>query len=215
MTESEEKLKETATVEKYDGSNFELWKMHMMYVFQSRDLYGIVAGTETKANCTTDEQQARWERRDKHAIVAILAAIIAKYRHEVINCSTSHAMWTQLAVYYEQHSEECIVVLQEKFYSARLTEGESIATFVSTVQHTAKQLNDLNLVITERQILSKIKCSLPSSFQPLLLAWDSVPINDQTLKSFQTRLIKHELHLRESVTDVQADKAFYSQTTTS
>jgi len=213
MAESEEKVKETATVERYDGTNFHLWKMHMSFIFQSRELFGIVNGNEQKSDCATVEERAQWEKRDKQAIVAILAAISSKHRAEVINCSTSHEMWTQLDAYHEQHSEECIIALQEQYYRCKLGEHDSIAVFISQVQKLAKQLSDLGQTITERQILSKIKCSLPPSYDSLLLAWDSVPLADQNLKSFQSRLVKREQHLKErsGLTDVQAEKAFFSQ----
>lgn len=75
MAKSEDKLREIATVDKYDGTNSHLWKLHMRFIFQSRELYGIVSDEEKKASCITDDAKAKWEKKDKQAIVAILGAI--------------------------------------------------------------------------------------------------------------------------------------------
>lgn len=184
----------------------------MAFIFQSRDLFGIVTGTEKKLDSMSVTEQAAWNKKDKTAAVAILSSIDKFHKQEVIHCETSADMWKQLVAYHELHSEECIISLQEKYYSSRLGENDSIAVYVSNLQKLAKQLTDLGETITDRQLISKIKCGLPPSYDSLLLAWESVSLNDQTLNSFQSRLIKREAAIKERAgqTDVQAEKAFYN-----
>ena len=133
-------IRESHTVEKYDGSNFALWKMHMRFIFQSRDTYSIVDGTITKSSLPTHAEQLQWEKKDKQAIVAILGALDSFHKQEVINCSTSHEMWTQLQAYHDQHSDQCIIALQAKYYNLKLNEGESIALshywYLSKLSHS-------------------------------------------------------------------------------
>ena len=76
--------------------------MHMSFSFQSRKLFEIVNGTEKKSACTTAQEKAQWEKRDKQAIVANLAAISSKHRAEVNNCSTSNGMSTELDTYLKE-----------------------------------------------------------------------------------------------------------------
>ena len=170
-------IRESHTIDRYDGSNFLLWKMHMRFIFQSRDMYSIVNGTLKKSSLTDPAEQLQWEKKDKHAIVAILGTLDSFHKQEVINCSTSHAMWTQLQAYHDQYCEECIIALQARYYNSKLNEGESIAAFISTLQQLATQLTDLGQTITEQQVISKIICG--SSFDPLLLAWDNIPLASQ------------------------------------
>ena len=206
-------IRESHTVDRYDGSNFLLWKMHMRFIFQSRDMYSIVNGTIKKSSITDPAEQLLWEKKDKHAIVAILGTLDSFHKQEVINCSTSHDMWAQLQAYHDQHSEECIIGLQAKYYNYKLNEGESIAVFISTLQQLAKQLTDLGQPITEQQLISKIICGLPSSFDPLLLAWDNVPLASQSLVGLQSRLIKLQNKLRDRVQQLAApsDRAFFAK----
>jgi len=48
----------------------------------------------------------------------------------------------QLTAYHELHLEECIISLQEKYYSTKLGEHNSIAIYVGNLQKLAKQLTD-------------------------------------------------------------------------
>ena len=207
-------IRESHTIDRYDGSNFLLWKMHMRFIFQSRDMYSIVNGTLKKSFLRDPAEQLQWEKKDKHATIdAILGTLDSFHKQEVINCSTSHDMWTQLQAYHDQHSEECIIALQAKYYNFKLNEGESIAAFISTLQQLAKQLTDLGQTITEQQLISKIICGLPSSFDPLLLAWDNIPLANKSLLGLQSRLIKLQNKLRDRAQQVEtpSDRVFFTK----
>ena len=206
-------IRESSSVDRYDGSNFHLWKMHLSFIFQSRDVFPIVNGTLKKAALTTAADKQLWEKKDKQAIVAILATLDSHHKAEVINCTTSHEMWTQLQAYHDHHSDECIIALQEKYYGSKLHGDESIATFISSLKKLAKQLTDLGQPISEQQLISKIKCGLPSAYDPLLLAWDSIPVTEQTLLSFQSRLVKfqHKLRDRTLLPESPLDQVFFAQ----
>ena len=197
-------IRESSSVDKYNGTNFHLWKMHLSFIFQSRELFSIVNGTSKKSALTTVADKMTWEKKDKQAILAILATLDSFHKAEVINCTTSHEMWMQLQAYHDQHSDECVIALQEKYYGSKLSPDESIATFISSLQKLAKQVTDLGQPISDEQLISKIKCALPSVFDPLLVAWDSVPVADQTLPSFQARLVKFQHKLRDRVLSSEA-----------
>ena len=206
-------IRESSSVDKYNGSNFHLWKMHLSFIFQSRDLFPIVNGTFKKVALSSPADKAMWEKKDKQAIVAILATLDAHHRAEVINCATSHELWSQLQAYHDQHSDECIIALQEKYYGSKLGADESIAAFVSLLKKLAKQLTDLGQPISDQQLISKIKCGLPSAYDPLLLAWDSVPAAEQTLLSFQVHLVKFQHKLRDHVVlpESPLEQVFFAQ----
>ena len=190
-------IRESSSGDRYDGNNFHLWKMHLSFIFQSRDVFPIVNGTLKKAALSTAADKQLWEKKDKQAIVAILATLVSHHKAEVINCTTSHEMWTQLQAYHDQHSDECIIALQEKYYGSKLNVDESIAAFISSLKKLAKQLTDLGQPISDQQLISKFKCGLPSAYDPLLLAWDSIHVTEQALLSFQSRLVKFQHKLRD------------------
>jgi len=128
MADSTIDTKETDNVEKYDGINFQMWKIHMQFIFQSKDIWSIVNDTDKK-NSAID--QAAWEKKDKTAAVAILNAINRQHNEEVANCKTSVEMWKQLVAVHEKNSEECIIALQERFYKCQLEENESMISYIT------------------------------------------------------------------------------------
>ena len=97
------------------------------------ELFSIVNDSLKKYDLTNATKEFLWAKHDKQAIVAILATIDSFHEEEVINCSTSYEMWSQVEAYHDEHSNECIIALQEKYYSCRLGDGESIATFINTL----------------------------------------------------------------------------------
>ena len=107
--------------------------MHMSFIFQSRDLFGIVNDTDKKLESLSDIEKAVWNKKDKVATVAILSTIDKFHKQEVIPCLASADMWKQLTAYHELHSEESIISLQEKYYSSKLGEHDSIAVYVSNL----------------------------------------------------------------------------------
>jgi len=43
-----------ARIEHYDGSNYLIWKMHMMFIFLSKELFNIVSGEDKKVDHATN-----------------------------------------------------------------------------------------------------------------------------------------------------------------
>lgn len=56
----------------------------------------------------------------------------------------------------------------------------------------AAQLTDLQLPISELQVISKILMSLPTNYIHFVSAWDSVPAAEKTITLLTSRLLKEE-----------------------
>lgn len=59
----------------------------------------------------------------------ILGTIDSLFKEEIIDCTTS----MQMHAYHDEHSNECIVHLQEKYYNRKLDEHDLIAISISTL----------------------------------------------------------------------------------
>lgn len=75
---------------------------------------------------------------------------------------------------------------------------------VAKVQSLAQQLKDVGQMVDDVTIMAKILGSLPSKYNALKRAWDSVPEERQTVERLLERLIKEESHL---VADEDANSA--------
>jgi hypothetical protein len=78
---------------------YQLQTLEIAYEFisLSREVFPIVNSALKKFALATAAENLLWEK-DEQVIVAILATIDSFHKAEVINCRTSHAMWTQLQV---------------------------------------------------------------------------------------------------------------------
>ena len=52
---------------------------------------------------------------------------------------------------------------------------------ITVIQTLANQLKDIGSAIDDQQLMMKIVCNLPPSFQHFAAAWDNVPDEDKTV----------------------------------
>ncbi len=63
---------------------------------------------------------------------------------------------------------------------------------ITELETIANKLRDINVPVTESQILTKIISTLPPRYRGFMSARDSVPIPDQTMNSLTSLLLKEE-----------------------
>ena len=97
-------IRESSSVDKCNGTNFKIWKMHMSLFFYPVNSFPLSIVLRRSLPSPLLPKIYYGRRINKQVIVAILATIDSFHKAEVINCRTSHAMWTQLQVYHDQHS---------------------------------------------------------------------------------------------------------------
>lgn len=68
----------------------------------------------------------------------------------------------------------------------------TVSTFMAGITHIIVQLRNLDVRVTDNQIIAKILTSLPPSFKHFGAAWDSTPEDQRTLPNLKTRLVKEE-----------------------
>lgn len=106
-------------------------------------------------------------------------------------------MWSKLKLIHEQDSSESIHALHQRFYKCGLSEGESIASFVSNIEVIVNQLAGRgDTTFTEQAIIAKIMSSLPVGYDNVLSAWDTTPEASKTLDTFTLRMYQQEARLK-------------------
>lgn len=63
-----------------------------------------------------------------------------------------------------------------------MASGDSVTQHIAKVENMARQLKDLGEAVSDVTIMAKILGSLPSRFNALDTAWDSVDVDKQTLQ---------------------------------
>ena len=65
----------SARIDKFDGSNFHVWKFKMQMVLEDRDLWDVTCGVVKPEHCLTADDQATYKRKARKAFVIICLAM--------------------------------------------------------------------------------------------------------------------------------------------
>ena len=97
-------------------------------------------------------------------------------------------MWDKFVSIHEQKSASNKLLLLQKFHSHRMEPDESVVQHVAPVQNMVAQL-DVGEVVSTTAVMAKVLGSLPSKYNTLQKAWDSVLEANQTLENLLECLI--------------------------
>jgi hypothetical protein len=88
-------------VEKFNGQNYQLWKMQMEDYLYQKDLFLPLGGIEKKSTTMKDEE---WEVLDRKALGMIRLSLAASVAFNISKEKTTKEMMDALAKLYEKPS---------------------------------------------------------------------------------------------------------------
>ena len=101
------------SIEKLDGTNYHVWKFKMQLVLEDKELFGVIDGTDVKA-----EGSAEWVKRDKKARVTICLALSDSILATVRSCDTALSVWEKLASIFKSKSLVNRLFMRRKLFVA-------------------------------------------------------------------------------------------------
>ena len=72
-------------------------------------------------------------------------------------------------------------------------------------------LKDLGQPVPEEMLLTKIICSLPSSYNSIITVWTNVPAQEQTVPNLKIRLLQMENLMTLQGGEIAGDSAFFTR----
>lgn len=194
------------TVKKFDGSNFQAWKFRLNTILVAHAMQDVVNGTRAMPADAGSDAGKKWVKDNAKAMCFMSSSVKDSQLECLLNCTTAKEMWDKLCRIHEQKSEANKLLLLQKFHGYRMDLNESVVQHVSCIQNMATQLTDVGEAVSDAAIIAKVLGSLPSRYNALQTAWDSVPVENQSLENLLERLIKEEKKLEgdEDVTSALA-----------
>lgn len=185
---------------KFDGTNFQAWKFQMRHILISYNVYDLVMGTRARPALPGDNDNAivaenKWVRDNSKAMSLIATTMEPSQMEYLLTCETAAEMWMKLSNIHEQKTASNKFLLAQKFHEYRMNPTDSVVQHVAKLQNMARQLSDIGENVSDVHVMSKILGSLPSKYNALRTAWDSVDPERQTINYLQERLIKEESRL--------------------
>ena len=189
----------------FDGQNFGLWKRRVQVVLKTKGL----GNTLLKAYRGVDDAQEvkiQKEVQDTKAQAILLGAMEQSVMQKVISCETAADIWERLHQVYENTSPASVGKIFEQYYSYKKDSKDDMATHISKVESLAIHLEQVGEKQSEVSIMSKLLHSLPSSYEALKEAWDSVHPTLQTRSNLIARMLSNDASSSEA-TEASKDVA--------
>lgn len=156
-------------VEKFNGTNFELWKLKMQDMLEDRDLWEV-ASLDVRP---TTISLVDWEIKDRKARGLIRLYLADAILLNVLDETTANSLWTRLGSVYQAKSLVNKLFLRKKLYSLRMEEGGSATDHLNAFNLLIAQLASSSAKIKEEDQCMTLLCSLPDSWDHLVMALGS------------------------------------------
>ena len=195
-------------MDKFNGSNYQIWKFQERTILVAHSIDDVVDGTRVEPE-ENDNALKTWKKDDTKAMYFISSTMEPAHIESVLTWKSIREMWTKLALIHEQKSETNKLIMTQRSHEYKMESNDTILQHISKVQNMAAQLNDVGEAFSNVAIMAKILASLPSRFNALKTAWDSVEPQKQTLENLQESLLKEETR---SLADDGAMSAFTTAT---
>jgi hypothetical protein len=125
-------------VEKFNGQNYQLWKMQMEDYLYKKDLFLPLGGIEKKSTAMKDEE---WEVLDRKELGTIRMSLAASTDFNISKEKTTKEMMDALAKLYEKPSTKNKVFLMKRLFNMKMLEGGSVADHLNEFNTVTNQLS--------------------------------------------------------------------------
>jgi hypothetical protein len=166
-------------VEKFNGQNYQLWKMQMEDYLYQKDLFLPLGGVAKKPTAMKDEE---WEILDRKALGTIRLSLAASVAFNISKEKTTKDLMDALAKLYEKPSASNKVFLMKRLFNMKMSEGGSVADHLNEFNTVTNQLSSVKVDFDDEVRALLILCSLPESWNGLVMAVSNSVSSSNTLK---------------------------------
>jgi hypothetical protein len=166
-------------VEKFNGQNYQLWKMQMEDYLYQKDLFLPLSGVAKKPATMKDEE---WEILDRKALGMIWLSLAVSVAFNISKEKTTKDLMDVLAKLYEKPSASNKVFLMKRLFNMKMSEGGSIADHLNEFNTVTNQLSSVKVDFDDEVRALLILCSLPESWNGLVMDVSNSVSGSNTLK---------------------------------
>ena len=145
-------------VEKFNGQNFQLWKMQMEDYLCQKDLYLPLRKKTKKLMAMTD---AEWDILYRKALGIVRLCLAASVSFNISKETTTEGLIQALAKLYEKPSASNKVFLMKRLFNMKMSEGGSVADHLNDFNTVTNQLSFVGIKFDDEVRALLFLCSLP------------------------------------------------------
>ena len=150
-------------INRFDGTNFDFWKMQIEDVLFQKSLHQPLFGRDQKPTDMSDE---KWNLLDRQALATIRLTLSQKVAFNVRNEKTTLGLIEALSDVYQKPSAANKARLIKSLVKMRMSSNESVAEYLNRFNSLSAQIDSLSIKIEEEVKALLLLAGLPDS-------WDS------------------------------------------
>ena len=131
-------------IEKFNGSNFSLWKMKIKAVLRKDKCLAAIEGRPKEI---TDD--AKWEEIDGSAIANLHLALADEVLSSISEKKSAKEIWDTLMKLYEAKSLHNKIFLKRRLYTLRMSESTPVTDHINVLNTLFSKLTSLGQKIEE------------------------------------------------------------------
>jgi hypothetical protein len=215
-------------IEKFNGKNFELWKLKMEDLLVDKEQWITVdpgtqptgtlststqatgtqpTSTQTTSTPATGMSKKDWDKLDRRARSTIRLCLADSLLLNVSGESTAKELWDKLGNLYQSKSLVNKLFLRKKLYHLRMEDGDSVTEHLNAFNTLVSQLGSVNIMIAEEDKCITLLCSLPDSWDNLVVAIGSTTQSTLKYEDVVASLLSEEMR-RKSMDGHNTDALF-------
>lgn len=186
----------------FDGRNWSDWKFRMNLIFEERVLKAPLEPTFSTLIQNTKEESdkailRKTERECKSLLVQCLADGMLEY---IKDAPTAYDMFEILRAKFEKKGILSQTFCRKKLLALKFDDSGNLADFFLEFDSLLRQLKESGVSVPENESVSYLLLTLPSPFDPILTALETVEDEKLTLNYVKEKLLNFELKKSEPET---------------
>jgi hypothetical protein len=153
-------------VKKFNGQNYQLWKMQIEDYLYQNDLFLPLSGVAKKLIAMKDEE---WEILDRKALGTIRMSLAASVAFNISKEKTMKDLMDALAKLYEKPSTPNNAFLMKRLFNMKMSEGGSVADHLNDFSTVTNQLSSVKVDFYDEVRALLILFSFPERWNDLFM----------------------------------------------